>query len=241
MDGDAAGEGGGRTLQPRRPHGSGAALTVSDVLVGDVFLCSGQSNMELGVGQSRGGEFVAARSANDRIRLLNIAHAAKSQPATSLATAPAWQSAGPTVCAVLGGLLLLRSRGARGTEVPVGLVNAAWGGTAIEPWIGESGLRSVGGFDARLDLLRLYARDEDAANQGLGRMWEDWWRGHDAAAGEPWKPEDSGPWTDVPELRNWKTWGVPELTSHDGMGGTAARSACPVPRPRGRPRCRSAR
>ena len=96
-------------------------------------------------------------------------------------------------------------------------MNASWGGTAIEPWTGESGLRPVGGLDARLDLLQLFARDEDAANQGLGRMWEDWWRQHGAAAGEPWKPEAAGPWTDVPELRNWKTWGVPELASHDGM------------------------
>jgi sialate O-acetylesterase len=30
-------------------------------------------------------------------------------------------------------------------------------------------------------------------------------------------PEDPGAWTDVPGLRNWKTWGVPELASHDGM------------------------
>ena len=37
------------------------------------------------------------------------------------------------------------------------------------------------------------------------------------SAGEPWKAEDTGPWTDVPGLRNWKTWGVPELANHDGM------------------------
>jgi sialate O-acetylesterase len=47
---------------------------LSDILVGDVFLCSGQSYMELGAARSRGGEFVVARSANDRIRLLTVAH-----------------------------------------------------------------------------------------------------------------------------------------------------------------------
>ncbi len=36
-------------------------------------------------------------------------------------------------------------------------------------------------------------------------------------AGEPWTPEDTGPWTDIPGLRNWKTWGVPELATLDGM------------------------
>ena len=48
-------------------------------------------------------------------------------------------------------------------------------------------------------------------------MWEDWWRGHGASVGEPWKAEDTGPWTDVPGFRNWKTWGVPELANLDGM------------------------
>jgi sialate O-acetylesterase len=198
--------------------GSGAALTVSDVLVGDVFLCSGQSNMELSVGQSRNGNLAAARSANDRIRLLTIPKAGRPAPAAAFETTPPWQIAGPQTVRSFSAACYYFGREVQEMQnVPVGLVNASWGGTAIEPWIGESGLRSIGGFDARLDLLRLYARDEDAANASLGRMWEDWWRGHGAAAGEPWTPEDSGSWIDVPELRNWKTWGVPELAAHDGM------------------------
>lgn len=198
--------------------GSGAALTVSDVLVGDVFLCAGQSNMELPVGQSRNGAFAAARSANDRIRLLTVPKTGKPIPAAVFETAPPWQVAGPQTVRTFSAACYYFGREVQEMQrVPVGLVNASWGGTAIEPWIGESGLRPVGGFDARLDLLRLYARDEDAANASLGRMWEDWWRGHGAAAGEPWKPEDSGSWIDVPGLRNWKTWGVPDLAAHDGM------------------------
>jgi sialate O-acetylesterase len=131
---------------------------------------------------------------------------------------PAWQVAGPQTVRTFSAACYYFGREVHETRnVAVGLVNASWGGTAIEPWTGESGLRPIGGFSERLDLLRLYARDEDAANQVLGRMWEDWWRGHGAAAGEPWKPEDAGPWIDVPELRNWKTWGVPELATHDGM------------------------
>ena len=208
--------GGPYTLDVRT--GSGAALTVSDILVGDVFLCSGQSNMELSVGQSRNGNLAAARSANDRIRLLTIPKAGTPTPAAAFDTAPPWQVAGPQTVRAFSAVCYYFGRDVHEMhDVPVGLVNASWGGTAIEPWTGESGLRPIGSLGERLDLLRLYARDEDAANQGLGRMWEDWWRTHGTAAGEPWKPEDSGPWIDVPALRNWKTWGVPELASHDGM------------------------
>jgi sialate O-acetylesterase len=79
----------------------------------------------------------------------------------------------------------------------------------------DAALRAVGGFDARLDLLRLYARDPKAGNGRLGELWEQWWR--DGAHSTPWK--DSGAtWRAVPEpMRDWKTWGVPELSNHDGM------------------------
>jgi sialate O-acetylesterase len=212
----AMGAGGPHALEVRTA--AGATLTLSDIVVGDVFLCSGQSNMELTVARSRGGEFVAARSANDRIRLLTIAHAGQPRPATAFETAPTWQSANPQSVRTFSAVCYFFGRAVHEEQkVPVGLVSAAWGGTAIQPWIGEGGLRAIGGYDARLDMLRLFARDEDAANQDYGRMWEEWWRSHGAAAGEPWKPGDEGPWTDVPELRNWKTWGVPELANHDGM------------------------
>jgi len=208
--------GGPFTLEVR--SGSGATLTVSDVLVGDVFVCSGQSNMELPVGQSRNGNLAAARSANEQIRLLTVPKAGKPLPAAAFEAATDWQIAGPQTVRTFSAACYFFGREVHETQqVPVGLVNASWGGTAIEPWTGESGLRPIGGFDARLDLLQVYARDEDAANAGFGRMWEAWWRGHGAEAGEPWKLEDAGAWMDVPELRNWKTWGVPELASHNGM------------------------
>jgi sialate O-acetylesterase len=197
---------------------SGTVRTVSDILVGDVFLCSGQSNMEFGVAQSKGGAMVAARATNDRIRLLTIAHAGAARPAAGFEPVPAWQAVKPETVRTFSAVCYYFGREVHQAQsVPVGLVNASWGGTAIEPWMSETGLNAVGGFETRLDLLRTFARDEDAANQGFGRMWEDWWRGHGASIGEPWKAEDAGPWTDVPGFRNWKTWGVPETAKLDGM------------------------
>jgi sialate O-acetylesterase len=208
--------GGPHALEVRT--GKGDARTLSDVLVGDVFLCSGQSNMELTVAQSRAGEMVLARSANERIRVLGVAHAGKPEPATAFDAEPAWRAAGPESLRRFSAVCYFFGREVNeALEVPVGLVSAAWGGSAIQPWIGEAGLRSIDGYGARLDLLRTFARDEDAANQGYGRLWEGWWRSHGTTAGEPWTPGDASPWTDVPGLRNWKTWGVPELANHDGM------------------------
>jgi sialate O-acetylesterase len=131
---------------------------------------------------------------------------------------PVWQSAAPDSLRRFSAVCYFFGREVHeAQDVPVGLVSVAWTGSAIEPWIGSVGLRSMGGFDARLDMLPIYARDEDAANQSYGRLWENWWRSHGAAAGEPWKPEDAGPWTAIPGFRNWKTWGVSALANLDGM------------------------
>jgi sialate O-acetylesterase len=208
--------GGPHSLEVRTS--SGASRTFADILVGDVFLCSGQSNMEFGVGQSRGGEFAATGSTNDQIRLMTIAKAGMPQPTASFGVQPLWQRAEPQSVRPFSAACYYFGREIHGTQhVPVGLVNASWGGTAIEPWISDAGLRTLRGFDARLDLLAIYARDEEEGNQRFGRLWEDWWRGHGRDAGEPWQPGAPGSWTDVPALANWKTWGVADLARHDGM------------------------
>jgi sialate O-acetylesterase len=215
----AMGPGGPFTLEARAA--SGAAQTVSDILVGDVLLCSGQSNMELTVSRSRNGEWAAARSADDRLRLLTVPHADRLAPAADLPAGALWRLAAPESVRSFSAACYFAGRELRdAVKVPIGLVAAAWGGSAAEAWTADAGLRSAGGFDDRLDLLRLYLGDEAAANQRMGRMWEDWWRTRPRAGTEPWQPElaRSGEWADVPEpMRNWKTWGVPLLARHDGL------------------------
>ncbi len=215
----AVGAGGPYTLEVRGE--SGSSQVVSDVLVGDVWLCSGQSNMEFPVFRSRGGEIAVSRSANDRMRLLTVAHLALPAAAARPATPGTWQVASPqSVRGFSAACYYFARELQQSVQVPMGLVNAAWGGAAIEAWMGESGLDAAGGFGERLELLRLYALDREAANQRLGRLWEAWWRSTPHGTSEPWQPALAGAdaWPEVPEpMRDWKTWGVPELASHDGM------------------------
>jgi sialate O-acetylesterase len=215
----AMGAGGPFTLVARAS--SGAARTLSDILVGDVWLCSGQSNMELTVSRSRNGEWTAARSKDDRLRLLSVPHADRLAPVADLPAGALWRLAAPETVRSFSAACYFAGRELRDTvKVPIGLVAAAWGGSAAEAWTAEGGLGAAGRFDDRLDLLRLSLRDETAAHQRMGRLWEDWWRAHARADTEPWRPEPArtGEWADVPEpMRNWKTWGVPLLARHDGM------------------------
>ncbi len=204
--------GGPFRLEARSAAGT---ATAADVLVGDVWLCSDQSNMELAVRWTTGADSALARAADPRVRLLTVAHAASPEPLAAFAAEPAWRVASPESVRDFSAVCWYFARELRRTvDVPMGLIDASWGGANIETWIGAEGLREAGGFDAPLDLLRLFARDPDAANQRFGAAWQEWWRAHAPPAPEPWSPDD---WRPVPALRDWKTWGVPELARHDGM------------------------
>jgi sialate O-acetylesterase len=200
---------------------SGARRTVSDVLVGDVWLCSGQSNMELPVSRTLNADSEIAQSANDAIRLLQIAHADSPAPLDAFRTPVQWRQAAPETVGDFSGTCYYFARELQKTvSVPMGLIHASWGGSNIETWIGAEGLRSIGGFDEELETLRVYARDPSAAVVRLGEAWEAWWRSH-AARGpgdEPWHGEADASWGEVPAaMGDWKTWGVGELGRHDGM------------------------
>src|SRR4051812_14262095 len=79
--------GGPFTLAIAAPSGSAEA---SDVLVGDVFLCSGQSNMELQVQNAQDGWNQAQGSADDKLRQITIAKKTALTPRTDFAQAPIW-------------------------------------------------------------------------------------------------------------------------------------------------------
>jgi sialate O-acetylesterase len=200
---------------------SGAAQSVSDLLVGDVWLCSGQSNMEFAVSNSLNAAREISGSTDNSIRLLSVAHTTSPAPLEHFAAPVAWRAAEPGTIPDFSAVCYYFARELRkSVPVPLGLIHSSWGGSAIESWLSGAALHTLGGFDERLDLLRLYAHDPNAGNRRLADLWEGWWRARAPAGSTPWKStgDDSKDWRDVPQpMRDWKTWGVPELANHDGM------------------------
>jgi sialate O-acetylesterase len=226
----ADGYGHWQTLLPAMPPGgpysltvndttSGANKTLTDILVGDVFLCSGQSNMELPVANSINAVREISNSANDSIRLLSVPHANSASALSHFLSAVSWVAANPTSVRDFSAACFYFARDLQKTvHVPIGLIHSSWGGSRIEPWLSDAGLRNVGGFERDLDLLHTYAADPQAANIRWGSLWETWWHAHAEPDSSPWNADPTSDWSAVPEpMRDWKTWGVPELNNHDGM------------------------
>ncbi len=124
----------------------GKALKLKNVLIGEVWVCSGQSNMEMPVKGFKnqpviGSSDAIAFSSNPNIRLFSVKRATSLDPLDDFTGT--WQLCEPenvadfSATAYYFGLMLNKT-----LNVPIGLINTSWGGTRIEPWISEMGCKN---------------------------------------------------------------------------------------------------
>jgi sialate O-acetylesterase len=127
-------------------EGGGPKKVLTDVMVGEVWLCSGQSNMEWPINRSLGTE-EAVLSAKDypNIKFFSVGHDAAPQPLEDFAKVRPWRTCnGDTVAdfsavAFYFGRELSDSLG----NIPIGLISSTWGGTPAEAWVSRPGLEQV--------------------------------------------------------------------------------------------------
>src|SRR5581483_11483515 len=168
---------------------SGHTRSASDVLIGDVFLCSGQSNMELPVNRTGDARNEIATSTNPRIRMVTVEHAASPTPLAEFTGPLKWQLAAPQTVSDWSATCFYFARELQKDQpVPIGLVHSSWGGSNIRPWMSAAAFRSLGGYDTALNILTLYAKDQTAAQGPFAEQWEAWWREKtgDRPGSEPW-------------------------------------------------------
>jgi sialate O-acetylesterase len=121
-------------------------ITFKDVLVGEVWVCSGQSNMEWPVSLSRNPKEAIAESANPKIRLFFTPKTPSNTPQTELGQwkGPTnWLQCGPKTVPNFSAVGYFFGRDLqRARNVPVGLIQSAWGGTPAEFWTSKAVLES---------------------------------------------------------------------------------------------------
>lgn len=144
-------EGAWRITLPAMPLSrDGAELVVAgrnrivcrDVLLGDVWWCSGQSNMEFTVSNALDGAREVAQADFPHIRQIKIGRMLADEPRGEF-KATGWQAAMPSHVGYFTAAGYFFARDVhRQTGVPIGLINCTWSGTAIEPWMSEMALAS---------------------------------------------------------------------------------------------------
>jgi sialate O-acetylesterase len=116
-------------------------LTIQDVLVGEVWVCSGQSNMEWPLSRSFQPQEAIARSQDAGLRLWTVPHAVSDIPRRD--TQGAWKTCGPETLPGFSAVAYYFGRDLRrALGVPVGLIQSTWGGTPAEAWTSRATLAS---------------------------------------------------------------------------------------------------
>ncbi len=131
-----------RTGQQLKVSGS-SEVTCDNVLVGEVWLASGQSNMEWPVQRADNAEVEIGDANYPDIRFFHIPHVVSGTPVSDVKAT--WQECSPetvkgfsAVAYFFGRELYMK------LNVPVGLIDSSWGGTRIEPWTPPAGFAKAG-------------------------------------------------------------------------------------------------
>jgi sialate O-acetylesterase len=120
-----------------------STVKFADVLMGEVWICSGQSNMEMTVGSSDRAQEEIASARYPKIRHIKINHRPAFEPKTDVPTA-GWQVCSPeTVGGFTAAGYFMARHLLQSLDVPIGLIGSNWGGTRIEPWTPPEGFKLV--------------------------------------------------------------------------------------------------
>lgn len=133
-------------------------LTVSDVVVGQVWLASGQSNMEFSLKNAFGAEQEFAAPANPMLRHFAVKNAASAEPLEDCQGE--WVTASPKTVGDFSAVGYFFARKLQSEiQGPVGIINATWGGTPIEAWTSQPALLTVADLAAGVEQRAKTARE----------------------------------------------------------------------------------
>ncbi|WP_294331214.1 sialate O-acetylesterase [uncultured Sphingomonas sp.] len=216
---------------PARGAGGPYALTVragaktqqlSDLMLGDVYLCGGQSNMEFPARLSTGAWGGLAHAPQPMLRFAHVEKASAPAPLEELGQPLRWRvidgdSAGEAsaVCFYMARALQQR------LKIPVGFIDSDWGGTTIQSWISPESLGTLPNYAESLRSLAALATDAAAARTLEAARTERWWSANDPrwATTKAWSTaafDDSG-WPSLKLGGSWRDAGIPALESFDGV------------------------
>lgn len=152
-------------------------IVLSNILIGEVWFCSGQSNMEMPVGPSGvyRGVVDYEQELKDinypQIRFLQVPHSSSGLPVTELNLL--WRKCdSSTVYWSSAVSWFFAKKINRELKVPIGVINSAWGGSAIQPWTPVSGLRMVGDFDKELTQIDSLNNKYESSNHISTSKWQ---------------------------------------------------------------------
>ncbi|ALM47480.1 9-O-acetylesterase [Flavobacterium psychrophilum] len=195
----------------------GDNVELKNILIGEVWLCSGQSNMEMpldGWGKINNFQQEINNANYSQIRLLQAEHVDSAKPLNDLKVQHGgWQVCSPATIADFSSTAYFFAKKIYDKKhIPIGLLHSSWGGTLIEAWTSSGSLRKIHDFDAGLKALESDF-DKDAMQKKYDADMKVW-----AATAEKADRGTTGKW-DTKDFNDdsWKTMRLPQYWEYDAL------------------------
>ncbi len=196
-----------------------STLTFEDVMIGEVWICSGQSNMQWDVAISNDADLEALSANYPNIRLISVPQVGTQEPKDDFDGK--WELCTPETVKSFSAVGYFFGRQLHQTlNVPIGLIDDAWGGSACEAWINKDVLGKDGKYEALLE--RWKGKEADKGNQqpaniyngvlkptiGYGIRGVVWYQG-ETNAGRAYQYRDLFPLM----IKSWRDeWGIGDFS-----------------------------
>ena len=123
-----------------------SAIVLKDILVGEVWVCSGQSNMEFPLGSTRTADFEVPKAKYAQMRLFTVPRASSLEPREDAEAR--WEVCTPDAAKDFSAVGYFFGRRVHEVlDIPVGLIESSWGGTQAEEWTDLEDLKKVSDFE----------------------------------------------------------------------------------------------
>lgn len=157
----------------------GKKLQLKNVMIGEVWFCSGQSNMEMpvaGWGKVMNYEQEIAEAAYPAIRLFQVKKNTSLAPLKEVeSTLGGWQECSSATVPEFSALAYFYARALwKELNVPIGVIDCTWGGTPAEAWTNHETLRQVMGFREEMDKLEWLGFDPNRMEQAYSEERAHW-------------------------------------------------------------------
>ena len=191
-------------------------ISFQNVLVGEVWICSGQSNMEWPMRAVNNAKKEISLVNYPQIRLFDVANNIQFAPVADLEQGEEWKLCTPENVTDFSAVAYFFARKLyKELNVPIGLISTNWGGTNIETWTSKEAITAVPGFENSVDGLSQELMDQKRAEQKVrfDKLMADFGDNQEGGLvnGEAlWAKNEL-------DVSNWKTMELPTLWEQAGL------------------------
>lgn len=198
--------------------GSEGTERFENVLIGDVFLCSGQSNMEYPLRRALNPDQEMNSARGLRLRLVTVGKDKALSALSDFDKRLVWTVPEPETVKDFSAVCFLAGRDvARSEGVPVGLIHSSWGGSQIEAWMDLPRLEAIEAYAKQTGMLRQFTTDRHAAFAAYGDEIEEWLAKRLPDQPALWQGEVTN-WKAAPKgLGSYTDWGAREYFGRTGL------------------------